>query len=335
MSSPEIAFYGHAELITPNLAKSVSFFRDIIGLEEVERTGKSVYLRAWGDWEHHTLVLTEGPEAVLDHIAWKVKRRDDVDAFARLLKQAGVQVETVEAGREKGQGKAIRFDIGSGHCFELYYEMERAAAEKERRSYLRNQPMRAFSRGVSPRRIDHVNINVPNPPETHRWLSDHLGFKMREYIQLDNGFVPAGWMSVTSQVHDIAVMYDAEKRANRLHHIAYFADNFHEVLRAADIVRDAGVSIDVGPGKHGITQACFLYLKDPGSGHRIEIFSGGYQIYDPDWQPIVWSEKELAESIIWWGPALPPTFLDDSTGPSVASKTLEELPGFQKPVSVG
>jgi len=328
--SAEIAFYGHSELITPNLEKSVAFFRDVIGLEEVEQIGKSVYLRAWGDWDHHTLILTEGPEAVLEHTAWKTKRREDLDIFAEQLRDSGVEVEDVEPGREKGQGKAIRFNLGSGHRFELYFDMEKAVVDEARKSKLRNQAMKGFRRGVSPRRIDHININVPNPPETHQWLTEHLGFKMRECIRLDSGFVPAGWMSVTSQVHDIAVMYDAEKRPNRLHHIAYYTDNWQDLLRAADIIRDEGIKIDVGPGKHGITQAFFLYLKDPGSGHRIEIFSGGYQIYEPDWAPIVWQEQELAESIIWWGSPLPPTFLDDSTGPKVNTHgVVEEVPGFQ------
>jgi catechol 2,3-dioxygenase-like lactoylglutathione lyase family enzyme len=83
--APEIAKLGHVALVTPNLEQSLWFFRDVIGLDLVERRDDTVYLRAWGDWEHHTLTLRAGDAAVVDHIAWRTKRREDVDLFARQL----------------------------------------------------------------------------------------------------------------------------------------------------------------------------------------------------------------------------------------------------------
>jgi hypothetical protein len=110
-------------------------------------------------------------------------------------------------------------------------------------------------------------------------------------------------------VHDIAVMQDGTGQNGRLHHLAYWLDNRKDVLRAADILTDAGATIEAGPGKHGITQAFFIYLLEPG-GNRIELFSGGYQIFAPDWEPITWTKDEIEKSIIWWGsPPLSPTHL--------------------------
>lgn len=315
---PEIAKLGHVALVTPDIDKSLWFFRDVIGLEEVDRRDDTVFLRAWGDWEHHTLSLRAGDSSTIDHIAWRTKRPEDVQLFARQFEQAGTTVRHVAAGTEAGQGAAIRWELPSGHTFELYYDMDKTAAPADRKSRLKNQPTRAWDHGVSPRRIDHVNINVPNPPQIHEWLGTQMGFKVREQIRLNNGFVPAAWMSVTPLVHDIAVMADGQGRPGRFHHVAYFLDNWQDVMRAADILREHGVAINVGPGRHGISQALFLYAKDPGSGHRIELFSGGYLIFDPDWETIEWREDELAEGIIWWGPALAPDFLEDSTGPQPA-----------------
>jgi catechol 2,3-dioxygenase len=111
-------------------------------------------------------------------------------------------------------------------------------------------------------------------------------------------------MAVTNLMHDIAVMRDANGEPNRFHHVAYFLDNWQDVMRGADILQEAGVPRDAGPGKHGISQAVFLYVTDPGSGHRLELFSGGYLIFDPDWEPIVWREHELAAGQTWWGAEL-------------------------------
>ena len=40
-----ISHLAHVEIITPKLEESVNFFKEIMGLEESERQGKSVYLR--------------------------------------------------------------------------------------------------------------------------------------------------------------------------------------------------------------------------------------------------------------------------------------------------
>ena len=57
-------------------------------------------------------------------------------------------------------------------------------------------------------------------------------------------------------------------------------DSREDVLRAADILRDADVHIETGPHKQSIGQTFFLYCYEPG-GNRFEIGAGGYLILDP------------------------------------------------------
>ena len=59
------------------------------------------------------------------------------------------------------------------------------------------------------------------------------------------------------------------------------------MLRAADVFVDAGVPIEAAPSKHGVAQGFFLYV-EPG-GNRIEVTTGGYFVYDPDFEPITWT----------------------------------------------
>ncbi len=300
--TPEIAKLGHTAFITPNMEKSLWFFRDVIGLEEVDIQGDTVFLRAWGDWEHHTLSLTPGKEAKVDHIAWRTKKAGDVQKYAEQLKAIGTKVQWIEKDEEKGQGRAIRFRTPNGYPFEIYYDIEKPEAPAHKKSRLKNNVYRPAS-GIGPRRIDHVNLWTSNPGEVHQWLSSNMGFKMREYIKLNNGFVAGGWMSVTPLVHDIGVMLDPHGQPNRLHHVAYYMDNVTDILRASDILREENIPLELGgPGRHGISQAFFLYVKDPGSGHRLELFSGGYLIFDPDWEPVEWQEHELESGLIWYGP---------------------------------
>jgi catechol 2,3-dioxygenase len=302
MTLPEIAKLGHVALVTPDLEKSLWFFRDVIGLEVTEEVNGTYYLRAWGDFEHHSLSLTAGDRGYVDHIGWRTKRPEDVEGFAQLLEKAGTEVKWIEAGEETGQGRAIRFKLPSQHSFEIYYDVEKPKADEKRRSVLKNQTYKAWARGCSPRRFDHVNIATSmDVQEILDYLGNQLGFKLREYVRYNNETTLAGWMSVTPLVHDIAVITRPQaKTPNQLHHISYWLDNAQDVLRAADILSEEGIKF-IGPGKHGVSQALYLYVIDPGSGCRVELFSNSYLIFEPDWEPVEWTEEDHSIANTYWG----------------------------------
>ena len=301
--APEIAKLGHVALVSADLEKSLWFFRDTIGLEETEVVDGVHFLRAWGDFEHHTLSITAGETSYIDHIGWRTKRREDIATFAKLLEDAGTVVRWKEAGEEVAQGEAICFELPSGHRFELYYDMEKTPADESRKSVLKNQTYKSWAKGVSPRRIDHVNLQTSHDnTEIVKFLHEALGFKLREYFVNPDDVQIASWLSVTNLVHDVAIMSTSRsKEPNEMHHIAYWLDNAQDLLRAADILCEADVQF-VGPGKHGISQAMYIYVKDPGSGLRLEIFTNGYLIFEPDWEPVKWTYEEyLKNGSAYWG----------------------------------
>ena len=310
---PEIAKLGHIALTSPDFEKSLWFWKDVVGLHEVERVDDTVYLRAWGEFEHHTLSLRPDSAALVDHIAWRTKRPEDVDAFAARIEQSGLSVVQVDPDQERGQGRAIRFTTPSGQTFEIYYDVEKPKPPPEKRSRLLNNPYRLGGPGVAPRRIDHVNMHAPDAAEMTRWLSDVMGFKNREYIVDDDDKIVSSWMSVTPLVHDIAVSNSPGGVLGAFNHLAYWVDNWQDVLHAADIMMENEIEM-FGPGRHGISQAMFLYVLDPGSGHKLEIFSGSYLIFDPDWEPIKWRREDLGLGITWWGPKKSTIGRDHHTG---------------------
>lgn len=301
--APEIAKLGHVALVSEDLEKSLVFFRDTIGLEVTEVVDGVHYLRAWGDFEHHTLSITQGETSYIDHIGWRTKRPEDVATFARLLEDAGTDIRWVQAGEEVAQGEAVRFELPSGHRFELYYDMDKTPGDESRKSVLKNQTYKSWAKGVSPRRIDHVNLQTSQDnTEIVNYLKEALGFKLREYFVNPDDIPVASWLSVTNLVHDVAIMSTPRSKApNEMHHIAYWLDNSQDLLRAADILCEAEVPF-VGPGKHGISQAMYIYVKDPGSGLRLEIFTNSYLIFEPDWEPIKWTYEEyLKNGSSYWG----------------------------------
>ena len=73
MSEPvyDVAHLGRAELLTPDLDASLDFFVSVLGMDEVERAGGSVFLRAWGDYERASLRLTPAERPGPGTMAWR------------------------------------------------------------------------------------------------------------------------------------------------------------------------------------------------------------------------------------------------------------------------
>ncbi|HEY7633046.1 MAG TPA: VOC family protein, partial [Thermoleophilaceae bacterium] len=87
----------HVELNTPTLAESVEFAVDVLGLDVVEEAGDSVYLRCWGDYYAHSLILTAAEEPGLAHAAWRTDGAEQLEEAVRNVEAAGTYGEWIES----------------------------------------------------------------------------------------------------------------------------------------------------------------------------------------------------------------------------------------------
>jgi len=301
---PRIAQCGTINLGTPDIEKSLGFFRDTLGMEEVARVGQSSYLRGYQELKHHSLVLTQRERSEVLAFSFRVQRPQDVELFAEELRIQEIEYLELPAETEVGRGTAIRFLLpGGDHPFELYYDIAQTRAPEAISSRLPSNSSRR--RGLGIRRIDHFNVQTE--PGTinfaEQWMRETLGFKRREFLYLPNSenTLLGSWLSVTPQVHDIAIVANAQEKRGQMHHVAFNLENYADVLTAADVLRDHNVAWGVGPGKHGLGQAMYLYIHDPGSDHRVELYAGGYFIFDPDWEAIEWTPDNYADGTTWYG----------------------------------
>jgi catechol 2,3-dioxygenase len=301
-----LAHLGPVELLTPAPDATVAFFHDVLGMEVESRAGQSAFMRGWGDYQRYSLIVTESPRPGL---GWMGVRAWDPDS---LRSHAGA-IEA--AGRGIGwDGDVYRFTDPDGHELRLYYESERYVAPEPLKPSWRNQPQRNTGRGASIKRLDHVNLLARDVRACREFACDVLGYRHYEGIVLDDGRETGAWLSLTSAAHELIYVHDAREARGRLHHLAFWVDTREECLRAADLFVDAGVPIEAAPSKHGVAQGFFLYGFEPG-GNRIEVTTGGYMIYDPDHQPVIWSEGERARGQ-FWGVKTVPSFHYYGTPPT-------------------
>src|SRR5690606_31236848 len=130
--------------------------KELLGMEESEREGQSVYLRAYEDYYHHSLKVTEAAKPGLGHVAWRTTSPQALQRRVAAIDSSGLGVGWSEGVR--GHGPAYRFTTPGGHAMELLWEVDYYAAPPEKQSALLNRPQKRPLRGVPVRRIDHVNL---------------------------------------------------------------------------------------------------------------------------------------------------------------------------------
>ncbi|WP_150286562.1 catechol 2,3-dioxygenase [Rhabdaerophilum calidifontis] len=293
----DIAHLGHVELLTDRPEASLDFFVRILGLTESGREGDSVYLRAFDDYEFHTLKLTAAKTAGVAHIGYRAASEAALMRRVRVIEAMGCGIGWSEGDR--GHGRAYRFRDPDDHVFEIYFETEKYVAPPEERPALKNQAQRNHGRGCAVRRLDHLNLLAQDVGAIHDFLPRALGSRVTEMIRLDNGGLGGCWFTVNNKTYDIAYTRDHTSARGRFHHVTYAVDQREQVLQAADVFLENGVAIETGPHKHAIQQTFFLYVYEP-AGNRVEVANPGARlILDPDWQPVVWTEAERKKGQAW------------------------------------
>ncbi|HEY5187830.1 MAG TPA: catechol 2,3-dioxygenase [Solirubrobacteraceae bacterium] len=292
----DLAHIGHAELLTPFPQDSLRFFVELFGMEVEAREGQSVYLRGWGDYQRYSLKLTESALPGLGHMALRASSPEALQRTARALTDSGRGSGWIDA--DVGHGPAFQFTDPDGHPMEVYYETERYQAPPALRPALKNVPQRFIGRGAAVKRLDHVNLLAADVAANRRFAQEQLGFRLYEQIVHDDGTETGAWMSLTIAAHELIYVADHAGANGRLHHLAFFVDTREELLRAADLFLDADVPIEAAPSKHAVAQGMFLYVYEPG-GNRVEVTTGTHFIYDPDYEPVVWTEAERARGQAW------------------------------------
>ncbi len=304
----------HVEYAVANLDASRAFYADILGLQITGEYGDRIHFRAMEERAHHSLVLKKGASPGAGALSFKVFEEEDLDRAAKHLLGIGRPVTWVSRPH---QGRTLATADVHGIPLEFHCKMERLPPI--------HQDYRLY-RGVRPLRIDHVNAFSPNVDESVAFYA-RLGFRVTEYTEDEkSGALWAAWMHRKGNVHDVAF---TNGTGPRLHHVAYWVPTPMNIIDLLDLMASAGYvdNIERGPGRHGISNALFLYILDP-DGHRIEIYCSDYQTVDPDHEPIRWELKDPQRQTLWGAPA-PRSWFEHGTGfagVSARAPDLDALP---------
>ena len=91
-----------------------------------------------------------------------------------------------------------------------------------------------------------------------------LGFRLTEYTETDDADPKlwAVWLHRKGNVHDLAFTNGG---GPRLHHVGVWTASVLDIMHICDVMATSGYLADMerGPGRHGISNAFFLYIAIP------------------------------------------------------------------------
>ena len=297
---PDILRCAYMEVVVTDLAASRDFYVGILGLVVTLETETHLYLRSFGEFIHHNLVLRLGPVAAVAAFSWRVRTPHDVDRAEAWYRELGCVVERRAGGFVAGIGDSVRVEDPLGFPYEFFHDTDHV----ERLSW--RYDLQGPGALV---RLDHFNQVTPDVGRGRDHLED-LGFRVTEDIRDDEGTVYAAWLRRKDTVHDTAL---TGGDGPRMHHIAFATEEKHNITAICDLLGALRRSdlIERGPGRHGVSNAFYLYLRDP-DGHRVEIYTQDYYTGDPD-NPVVHWDVHDNQRRDWWGNAVVPSWYRDAS----------------------
>ena len=288
----------HVEYKVTDLAASRAFYVDTLGLQVSTETQDAIYLRAMEERGHHSIHLIKSDTASVGVLGFKVWDDQDLDRLETFFQSKDLPTERIE---KPHFGRILKSRDPWGIPLEFYAKMDRLEPI--------HQKYKLYN-GVKPLRIDHFNMFSSDVDASVAFYNE-MGFRVTEYTEdAETGRLWAAWMHRKGGVHDVAF---TNGFGPRLHHTAFWVPTPLNIIDLLDLMSTTGYvsNIERGPGRHGISNAFFLYVLDP-DGHRIEIYCSDYQTCDPDLEPIKWDLKDPQRQTLW-GAAAPKSWFENGS----------------------
>ena len=296
----------HVHYRVTDLAASRAFYVETLGLQVTFEDQSRIFLRAMEERNHHCICLEQADTASVAVLGFKLYDAPDLDKAADWFAAQGLPVNWVD---DPYAGRTLRTCDPWGMPLEFYVKMQRL---------VNIQQQYQLYKGVKPLRIDHFNMFSADVDGAVAFYNQ-LGFRTTEYSEdAESGKLWAAWMHRKGGVHDIAFTNGV---GPRLHHTAFWVPTPLNIIDLLDLMSTTGylANIERGPGRHGISNAFFLYVRDP-DGHRIELYCSDYQTVDPDHEPIKWDLKDPQRQTLWGAPAPRSWFEEGSEFAGVATQ---------------
>lgn len=154
----------------------------------------------------------------------------------------------------------------------------------------------------TPRRLGHINFKVPGVLAVDRFWQEAFAARKSEQIGTEFAFLRFG-----SEHHNLGLR---EGDGPTIHHLGFQLPGWDAYREICDHLAATGYRVEYGPGRHGPGNNIFIYVRDPSSGLRFELFTDMEHIHDENhYEPPQWELSDRPRTMNKWGPTPPDSFL--------------------------
>jgi len=230
----------------------------VLGLEWVRREAGAVYLR--GDDRDHTLVYFRGDPAD-QTVGWEL-------ADSAALEAAGAELESRQIGVRRGTRaeceqrrleEFIAFADPSGNRHELSVRPQHSG-----RRFFPSRDCGVWS-------FSHIGLRTTDAARDESFWTTVLNARVSDRI----GAAPL--LRIDEVHHRIALFPSQQPGVQHINHQVHGID---DVMRSYYFLREQGVKIVFGPGRHPTSGAVFLYFEGPDT--MVYEYSTGVRLIKPD-----------------------------------------------------
>ena len=268
---------GFATLTTPDLARQIDYYTDIIGLQVLYRDSSRAILATKLGVE--AIALEKGERAGLARLAFQVSPGSAFGDLTRALSAHGLSAKR-RTEISPGVAESLAFEDPKGTMIDLFSESDFGAED------------RSWS-GIMPLKLGHVAYRVVDVPKVVGFYQDVLGFKASDWRGDYFAF-----LRCNTDHHTVNFVYD---ETPALHHIAFEMKDWAEIQRACDFLGRNGVKLVWGPGRHIIGHNIACYHKNS-DGVRVELFTEMDQMKDEHlgyFDPRPWHQDRPQKPKVW------------------------------------
>jgi 2,3-dihydroxy-p-cumate/2,3-dihydroxybenzoate 3,4-dioxygenase len=248
---------------TQDMDHAVDFATRVLGLELGARETHAAYLRS--DDRDHTLVYLNAP-AHEHTVGFELESLAELDQAAAELETAGFPVHAGSASEcEQRRVKAfVSFQEPSGATIDLIAQPWHSG-----RSYFPQRPIDITG-------FSHVGLYTNSPARDQAFWTGTCSAKVSDWI----GEAP---LLRIDEVHHKIALFPSTRHG--VQHINHQVASVDDLMRSYYFLRELGVHIRFGPGRHPTSGATFLYFEGP-DGMTYEYSTGVRMIAaDSDYRP--------------------------------------------------
>ena len=231
----------YVRLGTRDLDAADRFARQVVGLELAREEAGARYYRS--DDRDHTLVYFEGDPR--DHTAgFELRSAAELEAAAAALSDRGFEVQrgSADACEQRRVHDFISFHDLSGNRIDLVVRPQHSG---RRHFPSRDAGITGFS---------HIGLCSTDAPRDEAFWCGMLGARVSDRIG------DAALLRIDPVHHKVALFPTTR---SGIQHVNHQVAGIDDVMRAWYQLREKGVKIVFGPGRHPTSGAVFLYFEGP------------------------------------------------------------------------